>query len=149
MRALALLRRGLGPGRSDLPDHPDVAGQAGRPSRVVGRVDELLVRLDGDQMVGQGREQVGRAPAGFTGGGDGVSPQVQDPSAEARIRVRALSQQAEAARGSPLWTAFAFQQATGGYYVRSIPPSPGELPLRQADAIVYTRTGCPTRSSEP
>src|SRR4029078_7501661 len=62
-----------------LPDHPDFTGQSCRPSPVVPRVDEVLVRLDGDQVVGQRREHVARAFAGHRGrDGDGRIGDVPD-----------------------------------------------------------------------
>lgn len=52
------------PADRDLADHPHVAGQTGRPPRVVPRVDEVLVRLDGDEMVGELGEGFDRTVTG-------------------------------------------------------------------------------------
>ena len=55
------------PADRDLPDHPNVAGQTGPAPGLMPRVDDLLIRLDGDQVVRERSEGFHRPPPGHRG----------------------------------------------------------------------------------
>jgi hypothetical protein len=88
--------------------------------------------------------------AGFTGGGDGVSRQVQDPSAEsAYSRARLIPASRSRSWESTMDSFSRFNTRPAGITSAASLQRRGNCRSDRQTQIVYTRIGCPTRSSEP